>query len=211
MRHAITWPKLPRLPIKLLQCRYLFVLFYSCNFCSCFLLQQKVKFWFATGGAGFCISKALALKMIPVAGWVRTFFHIAILSRSTALCLLAWSMNADRYNLLIPACWLVRCTCSRGYRTIASLFRFMRLARFQVRFMCFENFDELQRWLIRFTILFTFAAIHALRAQQPLKRFYTVFFLQIPLVNILFISNHVLFHFFVRRFIEFQVTAIYFT
>ncbi|XP_012282368.1 fringe glycosyltransferase isoform X2 [Orussus abietinus] len=30
--------------------------------------QQKVKFWFATGGAGFCISRALALKMIPVAG-----------------------------------------------------------------------------------------------------------------------------------------------
>ncbi|XP_015121360.1 fringe glycosyltransferase isoform X1 [Diachasma alloeum] len=29
---------------------------------------QKVKFWFATGGAGFCISRALALKMIPVAG-----------------------------------------------------------------------------------------------------------------------------------------------
>lgn len=31
------------------------------------LLQQKVKFWFATGGAGFCLSKALALKMMPVA------------------------------------------------------------------------------------------------------------------------------------------------
>ncbi|KZC14509.1 Fringe glycosyltransferase, partial [Dufourea novaeangliae] len=29
---------------------------------------QKVKFWFATGGAGFCISRALALKMTPVAG-----------------------------------------------------------------------------------------------------------------------------------------------
>ncbi|XP_024945567.1 fringe glycosyltransferase isoform X2 [Cephus cinctus] len=30
--------------------------------------RPKVKFWFATGGAGFCISRALALKMIPVAG-----------------------------------------------------------------------------------------------------------------------------------------------
>ncbi|XP_014205233.1 fringe glycosyltransferase isoform X2 [Copidosoma floridanum] len=30
--------------------------------------SQKVRFWFATGGAGFCISRALALKMIPVAG-----------------------------------------------------------------------------------------------------------------------------------------------
>jgi hypothetical protein len=30
-------------------------------------LQQKVKFWFATGGAGFCLSRALALKMMPVA------------------------------------------------------------------------------------------------------------------------------------------------
>ncbi|KAJ8682859.1 hypothetical protein QAD02_018651, partial [Eretmocerus hayati] len=29
---------------------------------------QKVRFWFATGGAGFCISRALALKMTPVAG-----------------------------------------------------------------------------------------------------------------------------------------------
>lgn len=24
-------------------------------------------FWFATGGAGFCISRALALKMLPIA------------------------------------------------------------------------------------------------------------------------------------------------
>ncbi|XP_011496877.1 PREDICTED: fringe glycosyltransferase isoform X1 [Ceratosolen solmsi marchali] len=30
--------------------------------------SQKVRFWFATGGAGFCISRALALKMTPVAG-----------------------------------------------------------------------------------------------------------------------------------------------
>jgi fringe protein len=30
--------------------------------------NKKVKFWFATGGAGFCISRALALKMMPVAG-----------------------------------------------------------------------------------------------------------------------------------------------
>ncbi|XP_035695082.1 beta-1,3-N-acetylglucosaminyltransferase lunatic fringe-like [Branchiostoma floridae] len=29
--------------------------------------MQKVNFWFATGGAGFCISKGLALKMIPYA------------------------------------------------------------------------------------------------------------------------------------------------
>ncbi|XP_063929958.1 fringe glycosyltransferase [Zophobas morio] len=28
---------------------------------------QKIKFWFATGGAGFCLSRALALKMMPVA------------------------------------------------------------------------------------------------------------------------------------------------
>lgn len=31
------------------------------------LLQQKISFWFATGGAGFCLSRALASKMIPVA------------------------------------------------------------------------------------------------------------------------------------------------
>lgn len=29
---------------------------------------QKLAFWFATGGAGFCISQALAFKMIPYAG-----------------------------------------------------------------------------------------------------------------------------------------------
>lgn len=29
--------------------------------------RQKAKFWFATGGAGFCLSRALALKMMPVA------------------------------------------------------------------------------------------------------------------------------------------------
>ncbi|XP_008468176.1 fringe glycosyltransferase [Diaphorina citri] len=29
--------------------------------------QQFVKFWFGTGGAGYCISRALALKMLPIA------------------------------------------------------------------------------------------------------------------------------------------------
>ncbi|XP_077291970.1 fringe glycosyltransferase [Arctopsyche grandis] len=29
--------------------------------------KQKIAFWFATGGAGFCLSRALASKMIPVA------------------------------------------------------------------------------------------------------------------------------------------------
>ncbi|KAH1003366.1 hypothetical protein HUJ05_011291, partial [Dendroctonus ponderosae] len=28
---------------------------------------QMVRFWFATGGAGFCLSRALALKMMPLA------------------------------------------------------------------------------------------------------------------------------------------------
>lgn len=31
-------------------------------------LQRPVHFWFATGGAGFCISRGLALKMSP---WAR--------------------------------------------------------------------------------------------------------------------------------------------
>lgn len=30
-------------------------------------LLKKIKFWFATGGAGFCLSKALAAKMMPFA------------------------------------------------------------------------------------------------------------------------------------------------
>ncbi|GFR07393.1 fringe glycosyltransferase [Trichonephila clavata] len=29
--------------------------------------QKNISFWFATGGAGFCISRALALKMLPIA------------------------------------------------------------------------------------------------------------------------------------------------
>lgn len=35
---------------------------------SLFVPQVSVKFWFATGGAGFCISRGLALKMSP---WAR--------------------------------------------------------------------------------------------------------------------------------------------
>lgn len=30
-------------------------------------MNKKVTFWFATGGAGFCVSRALALKMMPIA------------------------------------------------------------------------------------------------------------------------------------------------
>lgn len=29
--------------------------------------NEKIKFWFATGGAGLCISRALAIKMMPLA------------------------------------------------------------------------------------------------------------------------------------------------
>ncbi len=29
--------------------------------------HEKIAFWFATGGAGFCLSRALALKMMPIA------------------------------------------------------------------------------------------------------------------------------------------------
>lgn len=31
-------------------------------------VSQRISFWFATGGAGFCVSRALALKMMPIAG-----------------------------------------------------------------------------------------------------------------------------------------------
>lgn len=31
-------------------------------------LNKKITFWFATGGAGFCLSRALTLKMLPIAG-----------------------------------------------------------------------------------------------------------------------------------------------
>lgn len=32
------------------------------------MFQHKLKFWFATGGAGFCLSRSLATKMLPIAG-----------------------------------------------------------------------------------------------------------------------------------------------
>ncbi len=38
------------------------------NWCFVSPLQRPVNFWFATGGAGFCISRGLALKMSP---WAR--------------------------------------------------------------------------------------------------------------------------------------------
>lgn len=31
-------------------------------------VSQRISFWFATGGAGFCISRSLAFKMMPIAG-----------------------------------------------------------------------------------------------------------------------------------------------
>lgn len=34
----------------------------------CVCVQKQVRFWFATGGAGFCLSRGLALKMKP---WAR--------------------------------------------------------------------------------------------------------------------------------------------
>lgn len=47
-----------------------------CNCCGSKLMlfqfcvlrwQRKISFWFATGGAGFCLSRSLALKMKPLA------------------------------------------------------------------------------------------------------------------------------------------------
>ena len=33
-----------------------------------YYLQHRMSFWFATGGAGFCLSRSLASKMAPIAG-----------------------------------------------------------------------------------------------------------------------------------------------
>ena len=40
----------------------------SLSLCSSAQTQKEVRFWFATGGAGFCLSRGLALKMSP---WAR--------------------------------------------------------------------------------------------------------------------------------------------
>ncbi|KAI3353481.1 hypothetical protein L3Q82_020004 [Scortum barcoo] len=41
------------------------------SFCISYLLQREVRFWFATGGAGFCLSRRLAEKMAPWASGSR--------------------------------------------------------------------------------------------------------------------------------------------
>lgn len=53
-----------------------------CVFCSLkpvSVCQREVRFWFATGGAGFCLSRRLAEKMIP---WARYL----LISTSVCFC-----------------------------------------------------------------------------------------------------------------------------
>lgn len=53
----------------------------------CLLLQKPVNFWFATGGAGFCVSRGLALKMSPWARWDSDTHTLSSACRSCAVCL----------------------------------------------------------------------------------------------------------------------------
>lgn len=60
-------------------------------------LQQKVAFWFATGGAGFCISKALGIAMVPEAGYEyhRHFFSLTFPLGKTMHYVLFFLPNTD--------------------------------------------------------------------------------------------------------------------
>lgn len=56
-----------------------------CGANVCVLSQREVRFWFATGGAGFCLSRRLAEKMAP---WAR--YPLA----SSPLARAAWLISA---------------------------------------------------------------------------------------------------------------------
>lgn len=46
---------------------------YHVHICACVVSQREVRFWFATGGAGFCLSRRLAERMAP---WARYLLYI---------------------------------------------------------------------------------------------------------------------------------------
>lgn len=58
--------------------------------------QKPVNFWFATGGAGFCVSRGLALKMSPWARWVFRYFHLSAFISYSSLKKLGSSLS--KYN-----------------------------------------------------------------------------------------------------------------
>lgn len=78
--------------------------------------EQKIAFWFATGGAGFCISRSLALKMMPHASGGR-FMTTSDMIRLPDDCTIGFIINnllqkeltiIDRFHSHLEALWFVR-------------------------------------------------------------------------------------------------------
>ena len=53
------------------------------------LLHQEMSFWFATGGAGFCLSRSMVLKMKPFARFVHFLFELSLFNNIYVLHLLS--------------------------------------------------------------------------------------------------------------------------
>ncbi|XP_031962629.1 beta-1,3-N-acetylglucosaminyltransferase manic fringe isoform X3 [Corvus moneduloides] len=63
--------------------------------------QKSVRFWFATGGAGFCISRVLARKMVPWASG-RNFLSTSELIRLPDDCTVGYIIECKVGGQLIP-------------------------------------------------------------------------------------------------------------
>uniref|UniRef100_A0A8D2MGA7 MFNG O-fucosylpeptide 3-beta-N-acetylglucosaminyltransferase n=1 Tax=Zonotrichia albicollis TaxID=44394 RepID=A0A8D2MGA7_ZONAL len=63
--------------------------------------QKSVRFWFATGGAGFCISRKLARKMVPWASG-RNFLSTSELIRLPDDCTVGYIIECKVGGQLIP-------------------------------------------------------------------------------------------------------------
>ncbi|OWF48473.1 fringe glycosyltransferase-like [Mizuhopecten yessoensis] len=77
--------------------------------------EQKIAFWFATGGAGFCISRSLALKMMPHASGGR-FMTTSDMIRLPDDCTVGYIINnllqkeltvIDRFHSHLEALWWI--------------------------------------------------------------------------------------------------------
>lgn len=55
----------------------------SLSVCVCVFTQREVQFWFATGGAGFCLSRRLAEKMVPWARYLKSKLILTALHTDT--------------------------------------------------------------------------------------------------------------------------------
>ncbi|KAK6625091.1 hypothetical protein RUM43_005382 [Polyplax serrata] len=74
-------------------------------------ILRKISFWFATGGAGFCLSRSLALKMMPVASFLSrsstldfSFFCGSTLFRNPSLLFVDRPFSKKNPTIALPQC-----------------------------------------------------------------------------------------------------------